>query len=260
MTADPRETLFGVVADTYDRFRSSPAPVALDWLLPPGARDVVDLGAGSGQLTRALVERGVNVTAVEPDARMRTALEARVPSAAVLTGSPERLPVADRSQDAILAHASWHWFDHKAALAEAARVLRPGGHLGVLGTRFDPDCEWLGDLWTALDPGARAHRIHLPRPGWLQRPERNARPFAASARAWFQPAEGLHVARFSRRVTADDVLGLARTYSGVILQTPIERASTLERVQHAVNAMPEFASPDGREVPMVTRSWRAARR
>ena len=61
---------FGVVANDYDRLRSGPSAAALDWLLPAAASDVLEIGAGTGILTRLLAERVGHLTAVEPDERI----------------------------------------------------------------------------------------------------------------------------------------------------------------------------------------------
>ena len=66
---ETRRLSFGSVATDYDRYRPSPPPQALDWLIPPGAQAVLDLAAGTGAVTRELVGRAARVIAVEPDER-----------------------------------------------------------------------------------------------------------------------------------------------------------------------------------------------
>jgi SAM-dependent methyltransferase len=258
-------TSFGAVSEDYDRYRLEPAPAALDWLLCPSTRDVLDVGAGTGQLTRLLVTWGAVVTAVEPDNRMRAALGQAAPMATILAGTAEQLPVGDGSQDAVLAHAAWHWFDPKRALTEAARVLRPGGRLGVLRTGFDPNVEWVGDLWDRLEPdpsarrpGSRPRRVRMP--AGVPARWRRARQFGRHPRAPFEPQQGPHVVHFSRRFTRAQLLGLAGTYSGVIGRPPAERTRVLERVREAIDTDPRLAAPDGVEVALVTTCWRADRR
>ena len=68
---------FGAVADEYNRLRPGPSGEALDWLIPEDATDVLEIGAGTGILTRLLAERVAHVTAVEPDDRMRAVLPRR---------------------------------------------------------------------------------------------------------------------------------------------------------------------------------------
>jgi SAM-dependent methyltransferase len=250
-----RSTSFGAVSEHYDRYRPGPAPAALDWVLAPGGQDaVVDLGAGTGALTRLLVDRVASVTAVEPDPRMRATLAARVPAATVLDGAGERLPVGDATQDAVLAHSSWHWVDPPRAVAEVARVLRPGGLLGVLWTRMDRDVDWVDDLARRLRPrpadgigpgpvgGPRGRRLELP------------------AGAPFDPVEGPALFHVTRAFTRAELLGLAGTYSAVIVLPDPDRAALLERIRQDLEAAPGLGGDDGLEVPMVTQCWRARRR
>lgn len=116
----------------YARSRPGYPDAAVDWLVPTGARNVVDLGAGGGQFTRSLLARGLAVTAVEPSPAMRSTLAAALPGVTVLDGSGEALPVADASVDAVFCAQAWHWVDPVAAGAEVVRVLRPGGTLGLV--------------------------------------------------------------------------------------------------------------------------------
>ena len=139
LSKDERAGSFGAVAAEYERFRPGPPTSAVEWFLPSRVARVVDLGAGTGALTRLLIDRADEVVAVEPDDRMRSVLRAQVPRATAVNGRAESIPLPDRSADAILASSSWHWVDPVPAVAEAARVLVPGGLLGAVWSGPDPD-------------------------------------------------------------------------------------------------------------------------
>ena len=94
--------------------------------------DVLDLGAGTGKLTRALVPRFARVTAVEPDGEMLAVLEEVVPGAEALLGNAESIPLGDGEVDAVFSAEAFHWFASDASVAEIARVLRPRGALVIL--------------------------------------------------------------------------------------------------------------------------------
>jgi SAM-dependent methyltransferase len=139
-----RSGSFGTVAAHYERYRPGPPSEAVDWILSakrPGR--VIDLGAGTGALTRLLVDRADEVVAIEPDDRMRSVLTDEVPSARALAGRGESMPVPDGSADAVIASSSWHWMDPVPTLLEAGRVLVPGGVLGALWAGPDPDGAFL---------------------------------------------------------------------------------------------------------------------
>ena len=93
---------------------------------------VLDLGAGTGKLTRALVARFARVIAVEPDDAMRAVLEEVVPGAEALAGRGEAIPLPDESVDAVFSAEAFHWFASDQSVAEIARVLRPGGGFVIL--------------------------------------------------------------------------------------------------------------------------------
>jgi SAM-dependent methyltransferase len=125
---------FGVAATSYATGRPHYPREALEWGLPDDARDVLDLGAGTGILTIDLLEMGLHVTAVEPLDEMR----ALVPAPALaLDGSAEAIPVDDASCDAVFVGQAWHWFDMSKTLVECRRVLRPGGRLVLLWNLLD---------------------------------------------------------------------------------------------------------------------------
>ncbi len=141
-----RSLSFGSEAAAYERGRPSYPPEAIDWLLPPGARDVLDLGAGTGKLTTRLVERGWMWWPWTrwPRCWSCSARLFRTPPA--LLGTAEQIPLPDNSVDAVLVAQAWHWFDPERAVAEVARVLRPGGRLGLVWNARDERLGWVKDL------------------------------------------------------------------------------------------------------------------
>ncbi|MES1246309.1 MAG: class I SAM-dependent methyltransferase [Actinomycetota bacterium] len=138
---------FGAVAEGYEANRPPYADAAVDWIaarLP--LRDVVDVGAGTGKLTRQLVERGATVVAVEPDPEMRAVFARVVPGVPILDGRGEAIPVADGSADVITVGQAFHWFERRVALEEMHRALRPGGGVAFLWNRWNEDDPVLGRL------------------------------------------------------------------------------------------------------------------
>src|SRR3954452_3714546 len=136
-----RARSFDSVAEAYERARPGWPAAAMDALVDRLGLDersaVLDLAAGTGKLTRALVPRFASVIAVEPLDGMRAVLEQVVPGARALAGSAEAIPVDDASVDAIAVAEAFHWFEPEAAVAEMARALRPGGGVAVLYNRRD---------------------------------------------------------------------------------------------------------------------------
>jgi SAM-dependent methyltransferase len=124
---------FGPAAGDYEAARPSYPPEAVALLerelgVGPGAR-VCDLAAGTGKLTRLLASTGADVVAVEPVPGMRDQLLATTPGVEVLDGTAEAIPLPDGSVDVVTVAQAFHWFRFDEALAEIARVLRPGGTL-----------------------------------------------------------------------------------------------------------------------------------
>lgn len=153
-------------AEVYERGRSGYPQEALDLLaaeleLGPGAR-VVDLGAGTGKLTRLLVGSGSTVVAVEPVEAMRAELAQAVPSALPVAGTAEAMPLVGGCLTALTVAQAFHWFASDRALSEIHRVLRPGGGLGLIWNRADTSVPWVARL--------RQLRSPRPRPGvrWIR--------------------------------------------------------------------------------------------
>ena len=134
-------TGFSTGSALYERARPGYSDEAVDHLVDrlgivPGSR-VLDIAAGTGKLTRELAARGASVVAAEPSASMREVFAGAVPGAPQVGATSEALPFADRSFDAVTVAQAFHWFDAPVALAEIARVLRPGGALGLVWNERD---------------------------------------------------------------------------------------------------------------------------
>jgi SAM-dependent methyltransferase len=139
-------TSFADVADAYERGRPGYPDDAVRWLVGDQPCDVVDLGAGTGKLTRTLVGLGHRVTAIEPLDEMRAQLEIAVPGVPALSGRAESMPLPDASADVVTSAQAFHWFDHDDALPEIARVLRPGGRLSLVWNSRDDRDPWMARL------------------------------------------------------------------------------------------------------------------
>jgi SAM-dependent methyltransferase len=231
---------FGAVADVYERGRPLYPAEAIDWLIPAQARRVADVGAGTGKLTRQLRDRGLDVIAVEPSAGMREQLRRAVPGVPVLGGTAERIPLAGGSVDVVLVAQAWHWVDPALAIPEVARVLAPGGRLGLLWNRRVEDEEWVADLSTIIGSrGTPGSSRHFPDLG---------PPFGLVER---RTVDWVH--RLSRAEMTDWVA--SRSY---VITLPDERRDgVLSQVRELLDTHPALAGGGEIALRMVTRCSRA---
>ena len=233
-----RSLSFGSEAAAYERGRPSYPPEAIDWLLPNGARDVLDLGAGTGKLTTRLVERGLDVVAVDPIAEMLEVLRGALPATPALLGTAEQIPLSDNSVDAVLVAQAWHWFDLKRAVAEVARVLRPGGRLGLVWNTRDERMGWVKDLGRIIghESDPFSDRVTLPAP--------------------FTDVERHHV-EWTSYLTPQALIDLVASRSYCITSPADVRTRTLEEVRELLITHPALASSNGLALPYITVCIRA---
>jgi SAM-dependent methyltransferase len=226
---------FGPAAHLYERGRPPYPDPALDWLLPAGAARVLDLGAGTGKLTRQLAARGLAVTAVDPSDGMLAQLRQVVPDVPAHLGSAERIPLPDDSADAVLVAQAWHWVDPARAVPEIARVLSPGGRLGLIWNVRDDSHDWVRRMDQII---GNAQRDRSPQVG-----------------APFGPVE-VEQFRWTHRITRSALLDLIASRSHVILLPPDERAALLAQVRQLMVTHPDMVGRDEYELPYLTTAAR----
>ena len=224
-----RAASFGGAAAQYARYRQGPPMAAVEWILPDRVATVVDLGAGTGALTRLLVERADEVIAVEPDDRMRAVLAESLPGVRALAGRGESMPLPDASADAVVASSSWHWMDPVPTLHEVGRVLVPGGTLGALWSGPDPESPFMtqartfseaGNGWSGrAGAGGAGRRVE-------RRVGHGAGPGDPAGVPFDQPEQT--VITWDVALDADELVGLLGTFSWVILMEEGARASLFE--------------------------------
>lgn len=150
---------FGRASGEYERGRPGYPDPAVEWLIPTDARDVLDLGAGTGKFTRSLAARGLSVVAVDPSDQMLAALTEASPDIVALVGTAEQIPLGGDSVDGVTVAQAWHWVDPERAVPEVARVLRPGGQLGLVWNQRDERVDWVQRLATIIHEDGSAETL-----------------------------------------------------------------------------------------------------
>lgn len=226
-----RSRSFETVAADYERHRPEYPQAALRWAaerlrLGPGAR-VLDVGAGTGKLTRGLVAAGFDVIAVEPGSPMLEQLRLAVPDVEALGGSAESIPLADESVAAAFAGQAYHWFDRERALPELHRVSRAGGGLALLWNWWDERDPLQAELGELV--GYAGHEPYrneeLPGEPWFREVGRTA-------------VESVHES------SPEGLVGYLSTASAFLVAEPVERDETLRAVREIAERYGErFAFP-----------------
>jgi SAM-dependent methyltransferase len=232
---------FGQAAADYDRLRPPYPPAAVTWAVgrtPPAT--VVDLGAGTGILTRVVAAAGYAVRPVEPDPGMRAQLAAATPGSTPLAGSAERIPLPDHQADAALAGQAYHWFDRDRAHPEIARVLRPGGSFAAIWNIRDDAEPWVAELSRiATAAGDVPH----------------AEPVSFGDR--FGPVE--HRAfRHEVAMTPAGLVAMMTTRSYYLVAGPAERTAFEDALRELVATHPDLRGRERFPLPYRTEVYRAS--
>jgi SAM-dependent methyltransferase len=239
---EDRRLAFGGWADVYDRWRPGYPADAVRWLVaaePPA--QVVDLGAGTGRLSVAVAALGHHVVAVEPDEGMRAVAEAALPGR-TKAGSAEQIPSADACVDAVLAGQAYHWFDPARAVPEIARVLRPGGRLGIVWNVRDERVDWVRQFVEIVGGEDRMASMREPAP---------------EVGAYFGPVEQ-NVFGHAQEIDADGLVALASSYSYVAMRS--DRDDVLAAIRDLARNHSDLAGRDRFALPYLATAFRAVRR
>ncbi|NES14685.1 MULTISPECIES: class I SAM-dependent methyltransferase [Micromonospora] len=244
---DPTQALsFGAAAAAYDRFRPRYPEEALRWALDglaPPAR-VVDLGAGTGILSRGVLGLGHQVVPVEPDPGMRAQLTVATPGTTALAGSAESVPLPAGSADAVLVGQAYHWFDREPAHAEIARVLRTGGTFAPIWNTRDERVDWVAELGRVAHLGDNAGDV--------------TEKYGDFGPA-FEPIE-LGEFEHSTTLTPDDLIGMLHTRSYWLTATPEGRDRIDRGLRDLFANHPDLAGRETVDLPYRTIVLRTRRR
>lgn len=233
-------TAFADVASAYERGRPGYPEEAVRWLAGDEPCDVVDLGAGTGKLTRALVTLGHRVVAVEPLDEMRGELTGVLPGVRALVGRAEAIPLPAASADVVTSAQAFHWFDHDNALPEIARVLRPGGRLALVWNSRDDRDPWMARLSAIIGNETVEESDVVP---------------VLDASGLFGPVETAMFS-FEQTLDRDGLLDLVLSRSYLAKLPPAEREPVLDAVGQLYD---ETAGAEGTRLAYVTECFRAER-
>jgi SAM-dependent methyltransferase len=231
-----RSRNFGSIAELYERVRPGYPTEAVGWFLPTDARVIADVGTGTGKLTDALLAPGREVTAVDPDPGMLAVLSAKHPEVTTVTGTAEQLPFDDDSFDAVTFGQSWHWVDPPRGSTEVARILRPGGQLGLFWNIRDAREPWVAELADILGHQS-ADELMLEAGGPVV-----TEPLEFEAMQEFQWVSTIDVAT---------LVDLAATHGFVITASETDRRKMLD----AVGALGERVADDNGTVRLPYRLY-----
>lgn len=231
---------YASVAEAYDRARPGYPADAVSWLVGTTPSRVIELGAGTGLFTAALLAAGHTVLATDPLPEMLTRLRTRLPGATAAVGSAEHIPAPSRSADVVLCAQSFHWFDHPAALPEIARVLRPGGRLAVVWNLRDEKIPWVRKLGRIIGAGDSSEQD-----GELIGPAAHSDHFGLVESEDF---------RYWQLLRRDDLLDLARSRASMQTLAEADRTAALEAVGELYDSYER--GPDGLQLPYLTRCYR----
>lgn len=218
---------------------------AVEFLVGASDSKVADVGAGTGKLTRVLVELGHRVVAIEPSPDMIRELMREQPKVRALLGSGERTGLPDQCVDAVTFGQAWHWINAERGSAEAARILKPGGTLGIIYNSMDISEEWVAkfnkmmhtmDRFRVRDAGSQADKVH-------------------SVGGQFD-LDDIYRERFTVSMSVEQLAELVTTRSYFLALCKADQQAMIERAQAWV--IDRFGNDDGSrvELPYLTEAFR----
>jgi SAM-dependent methyltransferase len=225
--------------ERYDRVRPGYPTDSVDWLLPPGAKSAADIGAGTGKFTALLVDRGLQVTAVDPSTDMLEQLRKSYPGVEALEGTAEATGLADSAFDVVSVAQAWHWCDPMKASTEIARILRPHGVLGLIWNQLDTSVPWVHRLSRIMHAGD----VHQP---------------------GFRPVIGpefmdlaSHLTSWEDAVSPEDIMELTKSRSYYLRANEATRSKVMGNLEWYLYDHLGHAPAQLLGLPYLTTTWRA---
>lgn len=233
---------FSAGADAYERGRPAYSTEAIaklvDELRIGAGTRVLDLAAGTGKLTRQLVDTGAELIAVEPIAEMRAKLVEALPGIEAIEGTAEAIPLPDHSVDAVVVGQAFHWFDGDRAVREIHRVLRLGGGLGLIWQARDVVRLWIERLEDIIDRADDGHP-RFRTGAWREAFDR-VELFEPIAEATFATVQ---------RGSPETIVDRVGSISYVAAMHPDRRGAVLDEVRDLLVTHPDTAGRDVIELP-----------
>ncbi|WP_458781646.1 class I SAM-dependent methyltransferase [Arthrobacter sp. D3-16] len=223
----------------YQQVRPGYPEEAAEWLVPAGAREALDAGAGTGKFTGLLLDMGLAVTAVDPSADMLEQLRAHYPAAAAVQATAEATGLPPAAFDVVSVAQAWHWCDALAASTELARVLRPHGTLGLIWNQLDTSVPWVHRLSRIMHAGD----VYKP----------DFRPHVGPE---FRGLEG-HVTHWQDHVSTTGLVELTKSRSYYLRASETTRAKVLANLDWYLHDHLGHSLDEVLELPYLTLTWRA---
>ncbi|MGL3151873.1 class I SAM-dependent methyltransferase [Microbacterium sp. A82] len=228
---------FENIGEEYERYRPGFPDAAAGVIIPTRVAAVLDLGAGTGKFTELLTDRAERVFAVEPSLAMLDILRAKLPEVEAIVGGAENVPLPDAAVDAVTVAQAFHWFDREKACAEIARVLVPGGILGLLWNHSDPTCTW----------DHACHRVAHPAVAETD----GTTESAAEELPGFVFEKQIQI-RWNEQITRADYLSRWLTVSSFLVADEKTRGRMLAQLEAILDADPQTRGREQFDLPMLT--------
>ncbi|MGN8140067.1 methyltransferase domain-containing protein [Pseudomonas sp. 22105] len=243
---------YKTAADTYVKGRPDYPPAVSDWLTGTlgldGHKTVIDLGAGTGKFTGRLVTTGAQVIAVEPVAQMLEKLSLAWPQVLAVSGTATDLPLPDASVDAVVCAQAFHWFASREALDEIARVLKPGGKLGLIWNLRDTRIDWVPKL------DAIVNALEGDTPRFYTGEWRKAFPHPG-----FGPLQAQHFQHGHTGSPEDVIFNRVRSTSFIAALSDQQRAKIDEQITQLIAGEPQLRGREVVTVPYETAAFVAVK-